>query len=337
MKGCDIKARGLPFGILRLAFGWLLVAAVPLMGAVETDLSRNGISLAVTASSESVDVARDFEVVVRAVAPTGTVVSLPDLRDRFRGFSVAEDFVEEPLVGTDGNAVYVSSWRLVPKPCEKVYKLLPFVVELVRNAGTKEESRDSFYTAPVRFRNPAPRETVTGGIEVDPQKDLPPLSWKLVRLCALVLLAAFAVLYGIWRLVKLIARKVREHRMSPIERAMLELGRLLEKGLPGRGRYKDFYIELTMVVRRYIQRRHAVRAPNLTTDEFLRAAAANPAFTREALEGLRQFLESADMVKFAGVEATPDMADSATDRARDYLNTDSKVKLQKTATSESGA
>jgi hypothetical protein len=152
-----------------------------------------------------------------------------------------------------------------------------------------------------------------------------------------VLLAAFAVLYGIWRLVKLIARKVREHRMSPIERAMLELGRLLEKGLPGRGRYKDFYIELTMVVRRYIQRRHAVRAPNLTTDEFLRAAAANPAFTREALEGLRQFLESADMVKFAGVEATPDMADSATDRARDYLNTDSKVKLQKTATSESGA
>ena len=125
--------------------------------------------------------------------------------------------------------------------------------------------------------------------------------------------------------------------MSPIERAMLELGRLLEKGLPGRGRYKDFYIELTMVVRRYIQRRHAVRAPNLTTDEFLRAAAATPAFTREALEGLRQFLESADMVKFAGVEATPDMADSATDRARDYLNTDSKVKLQKTATSEGGA
>ena len=83
-------------------------------------------------------------------------------------------------------------------------------------------------------------------------------------------------------------------------------------------------------MRRYIQRRHDVRAPNLTTDEFLRAAAENPAFTREALEGLRQFLESADMVKFAGVEATPDMADSATDRARDYLNADSKIKTRKT-------
>jgi hypothetical protein len=320
-----------------LVFGWLLSAAVSVHAAIETDLSRNGISLTVTASSESVDVARDFEVVVRAVAPTGTVVSLPDLRSRFRGFSVAEDFSEEPFADANGDTTYVSSWRLVPKPCEKVYKLLPFAVELVRNAGSDGATKESFYTSPVYFKSPAPREAVTGGIEVDPQKDLPPLSWKLVRWSALVLLSAFAVLYGIWRIVKLVARKIREHRMSPIERAMLELGRLLEKGLPGRGRYKDFYIELTMVVRRYIQRRHAVRAPNLTTDEFLRAAAANPAFTREALEGLRQFLESADMVKFAGVEATPDMADSATDRARAYLNTDSKVKLQKTATSEGGA
>ena len=112
--------------------------------------------------------------------------------------------------------------------------------------------------------------------------------------------------------------------MSPIERAMLELERLLKKGLPGRGRYKDFYVELTMVVRRYIQRRHAVRAPNLTTDEFLRAAAENPAFSREALAELKHFLESADMVKFAGVEATPEMADEATDKAKDYLTTDSR-------------
>ena len=309
--------------------GWLLAAALSVSAAVETDLSKNGISLSVSATPDRVDVARDFEVVVKAVAPAGTVVSVPDLRDRFRGFSVAEDFAEEPVAGADGSVTVVSSWRLVPRPCEKVYKLLPFVVTLTKNAGTPGEERDSFYTAPVYFGNPEPRETVTGGIEVDPEKDLPPLSWKLVRWCALVLLSAFAAAYGIWRIVRLVARKVREHRMSPIERAMLELGRLLEKGLPGRGRYKDFYVELTMVVRRYIQRRHDVRAPNLTTDEFLRTAAENPAFTREALEGLRQFLESADMVKFAGVEATPDMADSATDRARDYLNADSRIKIRK--------
>ena len=286
-------------------------AVFSVIGAVTTDLSKNGISLTVTASPDRVDVARDFEVVVKAVAPAGRTLSMPDLRDRFRGFSVAEDFAEEPVTDADGSTTYVSSWRLVPRPCEKVYKLAPFVI-------------GDFYTAPVYFDGPEAREPVTGGIEVDPKKDLPPLSWKLVRTLTLVLLALAAVIVGIWWTVKKIMQKVKEHRMSPIERAMLELDRLLKKGLPGRGRYKDFYVELTMVVRRYIQRRHAVRAPNLTTDEFLRAASENPAFTREALAELKHFLESADMVKFAGVEATPEMADAATDKAKDYLNTDSR-------------
>lgn len=313
---------GMPFW----AAGWLLAATMQVLGAVETDLSKNGVEITLSASSENVDVARDFEVTLKAVAPAGTAVVLPDIRDRFRGFSIAEDFSEEPVIGNDGKTVYVSNWRLVPKPCEKAYKLLPFAVDIAKDGSVC----GSFYTSPVYFGNPAAREPVTGGIEIDPKKDMPDLSWKLVRKCALILLAALAFLYCIWWTARKIARKVREHRMSPIERAMLELNRLLEKGLPGRGRYKDFYVELTMVVRRYIQRRHSVRAPNLTTDEFLRAAAEKSAFTREALEGLKNFLESADMVKFAGVEATPDMADSATDKARDYLNADSKIKLQQT-------
>ena len=102
--------------------------------------------------------------------------------------------------------------------------------------------------------------------------------------------------------------------MSPIERAWVELDRLLKKGLPGRGRYKDFYVELTMVVRRYIQRKYGISAPHMTTEEFLRAA--------KPTDELRRFLESADMVKFAGVEATPDMADDATESARGYLKSD---------------
>ena len=171
---------------------------------------------------------------------------MPDLRDRFRGFSVAEDVAEEPLAGADGGTTYVSRWRLVPKPCEKVYRLAPFVVAVIRGAVASE----TFYTAPVYFEGPSTRETLTGGIEVDPKKDLPPLSWKLVRWCALVLAALVAVVIAIWWSVRKILQKMREHRMSPIERAMLELDRLLKKGLPGRGRYKDFYVELTMVVRR---------------------------------------------------------------------------------------
>ena len=40
---------------------------------------------------------------------------------------------------------------------------------------------------------------------------------------------------------------------------------------------------------------------------------------------MKKFLESADMVKFAGVEATPEMADEATDSAKGYLKSDAKA------------
>ena len=113
--------------------------------------------------------------------------------------------------------------------------------------------------------------------------------------------------------------------MSPIERAWVELDRLLKKGLPGRGRYKDFYVELTMVVRRYVQRKYGIKAPHLTTEEFFAELQNSNTQTLDNSNTLRRFLESADLVKFAGVEATPEMADEATDSARGYLKSDSKA------------
>jgi hypothetical protein len=66
------------------------------------DLSRDGVGLVVDAEPEAVDLARDFYVTITLTSPAGVAASLPDLRDRFRGFKVAEDFVEEPVTDKDG-------------------------------------------------------------------------------------------------------------------------------------------------------------------------------------------------------------------------------------------
>lgn len=290
-----------------------LFVGLALTAGQVADLGRDGVGITVEAEPEVVDVGRDFLVTVTTVSPKGLEARLPDLRDRFKGYQVAEDFAEEPMVDAEGKTTVVTRWSLRPEPLAKRYRLAPFVVTTAEG---------SFYTAPVVFNPPAARESATGEMEISPKRDFPSLSWRLVGIgtgvLALVVLAVALIVF----VVRKIRMMVRIHRMSPIERAMYELDVLLKKGLPGRGFYKDFYIELTMVVRRYIERRHEVRAPNLTTDEFLRAAESNPAFTREAIAELREFLQSADMVKFAGVEATPEMADAATSRAKVYLKTD---------------
>ena len=250
--------------------------------------SGNGVTIE---GERTVNPGRPTEI---TVSPMGL-----DLRDRFRGFAVAEDFDDENSDATH--------WLLTPGICEKSYRIAPFV-------------HNGKVCGPVYFEPPAAREPVTGGIECDPEKDLPPLTWKLAG----KLLAGLAGIIGLagllWLAIRYLARKVKEHRMSPIERAWVELDRLLAKGLPGRGRYKDFYVELTMVVRRYIQRKYGIKAPHLTTEEFLEEIKNGG---KVKSEGLRNFLESADMVKFAGVKATPEMSDAATASARGYLREDS--------------
>ena len=264
-------------------------------------LDKGPVKLEIECDNARIDPGKSVFLTVKTSGADPLAVPSPDLRDRVVGFSLAEDFAEEPVKRADGNVTVAVNWRLVPEPCAKEYKIRPFAF-----AGQ--------VAGPVYFEMPPAREPVTGAMEVEPKKDLPPFSWKLAGLAAAGVLALVLLILLVSLFVRYLVRRVKEHRMSPIERAWAELDRLISKGLPGRGRYKDFYIELTMVVRRYIQRKYGIKAPHMTTEEFLREAKPS--------DELRRFLESADLVKFAGVEATPEMADGAVDGARSYLRSD---------------
>ncbi|MBQ4439851.1 MAG: hypothetical protein II909_01775 [Kiritimatiellae bacterium] len=236
-----------------------------------------------------IDPARDVFIVV---TPKGI-----ELRDKFRGFRIAEDYEDETS----------TRWRLVPEPWAKAYKIAPFAY------GGEVHG-------PVYFEDPTPREPVAGGMTARADRVWPPLTFKLVAAVLGVILLAAAICALVVFALRLLARRVREHFMSPIERARVELDRLVKSNLPAKGRFKDFYVELTMVVRRYIQRKYSIKAPNLTTEEFL--ALKSTVGNMEMGDLLKEFLESADMVKFAGVAATLEMSETATRNAREYLEGD---------------
>lgn len=273
-----------------------------MIAAVLFQAERDGVEVKIAAEKSRVDPAESLFFRVELKAPKDSGIILPDLRSRVNGFSLAEDFVEEAQVTDDGRVLTAANWRLVPEPSAKHYRIRPFAV-------------GPLVCGPVYFDPPSEREVVTGAMEVNPKKDFPDLSWRLAGLIAAVAAGLVVLIMMLITAIRFFARKIKEHRMSPIERAWVELERLIKKGLPGRGRYKDFYVELTMVVRRYIQRKYGIRAPHMTTEEFLQAASPS--------DELKRFLQSADMVKFAGVQATADMTDDAVDSARAYLKSDS--------------
>ncbi|MFQ5414203.1 MAG: hypothetical protein ACE5E6_07065 [Phycisphaerae bacterium] len=81
--------------------------------------------------------------------------------------------------------------------------------------------------------------------------------------------------------------------------ARREIAALVADDLVARGRVQDFHYRLSAIMRGYIERRFAIAAPEMTTEEFLDAAARDTRFSSDHAACLRGFLTACDLVKYA--------------------------------------
>jgi hypothetical protein len=65
----------------------------------------------------------------------------------------------------------------------------------------------------------------------------------------------------------------------------------LAENLPARGAFKEFYLRLTGIVRQYIEGTTGIRAPEQTTEEFLRDVRSSNTFPVCARRGSRNFFK----------------------------------------------
>lgn len=63
--------------------------------------------------------------------------------------------------------------------------------------------------------------------------------------------------------------------------------------------YEPFYVHLSAIVRHYMENRFKLRAPELTTEEFIRVASTSSKLSDAHKALVSAFLEQADLVKFA--------------------------------------
>src|SRR4029077_9600432 len=74
------------------------------------------------------------------------------------------------------------------------------------------------------------------------------------------------------------------------------------------GLFKEYYSALSGIVRAYVERRFGVRAPEMTTEEFLLTTARGGRLQGAYRALLGEFLGQSDLVKFA--RHVPTLADS---------------------------
>jgi hypothetical protein len=155
-------------------------------------------------------------------------------------------------------------------------------------------------------------------IQTDASQDIKPIKPPLkapvtfrevlpwIGLVVLVLLIAGLVYYYLKRkkLQPPVAGTRLKTTIPPYEAAIEALEELRQKKLWQSGRVKEYYSDLTEIVREYIELRYPVRALEMTTSEIY-AALRKVDATASSREKLNQVLVLADLVKFAKEQPLP--------------------------------
>ena len=162
----------------------------------------------------------------------------------------------------------------------------------------------------------APGETDPRPIK-DTLADWPaPLSrWIWVALAGLILLAAAAaILYRVLSTPRTFLHM--PPAIPPHQIALDAIAALRAKGWIEARTIEPFYVELSAIIRRYLEARFGLRAPERTTEEFIRDALTARTLTPPHRDLVAGFLAQSDLVKFArhapGSDDMRNALDSAT-------------------------
>jgi len=123
-----------------------------------------------------------------------------------------------------------------------------------------------------------------------------PWAWLGWTLGALALVIVAVLLWRWWQ------KRRRQIALVPPVPAHVRARQQLDEALALIGQPKPFVVAVSGTARTYLEERFDFRAPDRTTEEFLRELSGTALLDREQKNSLGVFLESCDLVKFARYE-----------------------------------
>ena len=245
-------------------------------------------------------------------APAGISVDAPfqEAGDQRLGRFKVVGFVKDAHRQPDG-AQHQEQTYTLEAPASGKHRIPPMRLEMVDARGDAAKTAGSAHTATGAEEiltdeiplDVAPVPTEATGKEMraaagklDPDVGGVPWIWIGLGFSVFAVLLSGSLLT--WRYYR-VRRSIAEKK-SAYEDAIAKLRSLESRGAPATEGADAWFVELSAVVRDYVEGRYGLRAPELTTEEFLYIAAHWPAMSALDRTQLSSFLERCDRVKFAG-------------------------------------
>ncbi len=276
---------------------------------------RGPVDFRVAVSEKEINIAQRLDLLLETSVKEGYSASLPSFGEKLERFGIVDYRTFQPELGENGKIITRRRYRLEPFLSGE-YIIPPMEVEFHAEGDTTRHVIES----------DSIKVTVTSLLEED-KADLKirdiaspvglpgefPLTPVLIG--AAVVIAAAVIL--------LIRVRRRKQRVVPPpaahEVALARLQRLIESGLADKQRYVELTVEISDILRHYIEDRFGLRAPERTTEEFLEEARAGLNIGAGKKEVLERFMRHCDLVKFAAFQPTSDDVQCTFDSCRDFI------------------
>lgn len=308
-------------------------------------VTENGpITARVAVTPEKPRLGDPITLTLSVTAASGMVVEMPAFGEALGRFSIVS-FAPRTRTNADGGTLSEQTYVL-QAPMSGKQRLPALRIEYTdhRDRGAAAAGQDAGVAGDIEVKELLTDEIaldvesvltadeLSGALRpargrLEPSRSLNPLALILiiVGVCALT---AGAVVFVLMR------GRTRDTRrqVDAYAEAMARLAGLEERGLPEGEDADAWYVELSGAVRLYIEDRYRIRAPELTTEEFLREARRVAALTDEHRALLSSFLADCDRVKFAGHRPASSESQNALEAARRFVE---ETRLREAATAAS--
>jgi hypothetical protein len=299
-------------GLLRL------VAVLALVAPAGGEAAEIRLHAAVDRDQVTID--QRIRLTLQIEVPDGARITWPQLPPRLAGFAV----VEAAAVDQPARATHLAhAWLLEPEQIG-ILTLPPLAVRVQEAAAGPAGAREvQSQPLTVTVVSILPED-----VDVTLHKDIAPPVPLRASGGGFLVWAALAVLAG--GLALLVRRRLRERWRRPAAApapglrpahlvALDELDRLQQLQPADEGAVEDYYLRLSAILRRYLERRFELAALSRTTEEVVADARATGGEMRDQGEQIGAVLGPCDLVKFARHRPGGSEMSAALARARAFI------------------
>ncbi|SYZ73985.1 conserved exported hypothetical protein [Candidatus Zixiibacteriota bacterium] len=280
--------------------GVLLIAGTSVMAAektpVDTVKSAPGISIETSVDRSEIYIGDLIKYTLSIIHDSNIVLTPPPIGANLGAFDVKDYQTDVETKLKDGRIKSESRFVLTTFTTGD-YIIPPIPVEFKLPDGTVKYLISE--PTPIRVKS----LLAEGNDSADIRDIKGPIYFKMKAtwpyyMAGIVVILAAAGYYWWWRRRKKLGPAEFIDTRKPWEIAFESLAVLQQKKYVEEGKFKQFYIELTEIIRAYFGRVYRMPVLDMTTDEFL-GQIVEKEVDAELFNRLKKFLNHGDMVKFA--------------------------------------